>query len=140
MDTDFDVDVDDSQSLFIKQLLNMLDLNDEKPDNDNKHTPFNIKIKSSYGKEYFPYDIKLELDCINGYNCKFKKTPLICPFNHQNLGRTLNKNNLIPNLFCRYERPWKNNKYNEPLRCTNRFCWFSHMEGRVKILQNIILN
>jgi hypothetical protein len=131
-----DLNLDENQSLFIKQLLNTIGIYDD--DNDCLTTPFNVKIKSSYSKEYIPYDIKLEVDCINGNNCKFKKVPLVCPYNHQNLGRIFKKYDYIPNLFCRYERPWKKNNNNQPLRCTNRFCWFSHMEGRVEILKNII--
>lgn len=106
------------QTFIIKQLFNILDMQDVIIDL-NKQTPYNLS--NNHKIEYAPYDIILQEPCNYGNGCFYKKTPYVCPKNHQTNEIIIKKGRIIPNYLCRYERPWKN------MRCTNMNCWFSHL-------------
>ncbi len=117
------------QMSVIKQMLNTLDMGDAVNDFE-KQTPHNLK-ESSY--EYTPCDLILEEKCCFGNACLYKKEPLTCSKNHQSLFPFIRKNTLIPNKICKYERPWKN------IRCTNIYCWYSHLKGRSNYIKEFKL-
>ncbi len=123
---------DTHQFILISQLFKNLQLEDS----DTNLAPFNIRQDVLYEKA--PYDLELEDECGFGIKCIFKKNPLICHKNHQGINK-ISKNNYIPTLLCKYERPWKiyNNK---SIKCNNIYCWFSHLKGRKEHLQQILLN
>ena len=86
----------------------------------------------------------LEKDCIYGLYCPHKTNPLKCPYNHHEITHKIVDNTkviiqgeIIPNLFCLYERPWKI-QYNKnvQMRCTNPYCWYNHAIGRAELIQN----
>ncbi len=117
------------QTFIIKQLFNMLDMKDVINELD-KQTPYNLSNQNTRlinnSIEYTPYDIILEEPCIYGYQCFYKKTPYMCPRNHQTTEIIIKKGEIIPKYLCKYERPWKKNN-NQEMRCTNMNCWFSHI-------------
>jgi hypothetical protein len=127
---------DEHQLLLIMQLFKILDLTD-----DISLAPYNILKKNKKlinVVEYAPYDLILEEECIFGYNCVFKNKPLICPRNHQGLSN-IKKGTIIPNLLCRYERPWKIMSHkNQIFKCNNINCWFSHLKGRTEHLKFLV--
>ncbi len=113
------------QTLLIKQLFINLDMPDMINYFDIK-TPYNL---SNSILENAPYDLILEEPCPYSYKCLYKKTPLYCSKNHQTKKTIIKKYENIPKYLCRYERPWR--KLNDkPMRCENKNCWFSHLEGR----------
>ncbi len=121
----------DQQTLIIKQILLGLDMEDAF-NHFIKTTPYYLSYNNY---EYTPCDLILEESCPYGNNCLYKTTPLVCYKNHQLINKVIKKNQRIPNVICKYERPWK--KLNgEPMRCQNIYCWFSHLKGRYDIIKN----
>ena len=99
------IEFDDDQFINICKIFKMLDIHEE----CNKFAPYNTRF--TVLNEYAPYNLELEEECCMGSNCIFKNTPLICPKNHQGI-KQIKKFDYIPQLLCKYERPWKtiNNK------------------------------
>jgi hypothetical protein len=73
--------------------------------------------------------------CQYGLYCPHKNNPIKCPLNHHSMSKVIKKYEVIPNLFCRYEREWKTIN-NKPMRCMNPNCWYNHGKGRAKIIHN----
>jgi hypothetical protein len=119
------MDIINHQTLLIKQMFINLDMPDVVNYFENR-TPFGL---SNNRFETPPYDIVLQEPCTYGLKCLYKKTPLLCSKNHQTNKLMIKKDELIPKYLCKYERPWRllNDK---PMRCKNKYCWFSHLEGR----------
>ena len=113
------------QMYLIKQIFKTLDMNDVVNDFENQ-MPYTTNNTCN---EYTPCDLILEEKCIFGNACLYKKDPLSCSKNHQTLFPFIKKNTLIPNKLCKYERPWKN------ILCTNIYCWYSHLKGRTKYIE-----
>jgi hypothetical protein len=122
------------QTYLIKQLFNMLDMPDVIYEFEKK-TPFNVSYQNLKYVEYAPYDIILEEQCIFGPRCLYKKNPLMCSLNHQNIGTIIKKGHIIPNTLCKYERPWKTLN-GKKMRCTNQNCWFSHIKNHMLFINN----
>jgi hypothetical protein len=118
---------------LIKQLFESLDMIDVFYD-FYKLSPYRISINIS--NEYAPYTLILEENCKFGYQCLYKKNPKLCAKNHQHLGKNIKKGQPIPNLLCRYERPWKVLN-GEKMRCKNINCWYSHLEGRCEFIKGL---
>jgi hypothetical protein len=99
--------------------------------------PLNVLlgINNNNYKEHAQYDIELEEMCQYGLYCPHKNDPIKCPLNHHSMNKVIKKYEIIPNLFCRYEREWKimNDK---PMRCLNPNCWYNHGKGRANIIRN----
>ena len=129
------MDIDIHQKIITIQMLKMLDLY-ENDYESNTNAPYNISIKNNFSNDKAPYTLILEEDCPFGQYCQYKKIPLLCPKNHQNLGRYIIKYTIVPNLLCKYERPWKKNENGLPMYCTNLKCWFSHLRGRIQFIEN----
>ncbi len=98
--------------------------------------PLNVLlgISTNSYKEYAQFDIELEDMCQYGLYCPYKNDPLKCPLNHHTMDKVIKKYEIIPNLFCRYEREWKTINGN-PMRCLNPNCWYNHGKGRANIIQ-----
>ena len=138
MDT-YNSEIINQQNHLIKQLFNMLDMPDVIYEFE-KISPFNVLHYSSKYIEYAPYDLILEEPCIFGPHCLYKKTPYLCPRNHQKLGKIIKKGSAVPKYLCKYERPWKILRdTNKPMKCNNVNCWFTHLKGRKEHLNNILL-
>ena len=94
------------------------------------------KNKSCCYTEIAPQDLILENKCIYGYFCPHKSNPIMCPFNHHDMEKTIiKKGEFIPDLLCRYERPWKKNQGGQ-MCCMNPKCWYNHASGRVDRILN----
>lgn len=90
-----------------------------------KQTPLICHINA----ERSPEILYLEDKCIFGTACLYKNDPLSCSKNHLNIAPFIKKNSFIPNKLCKYERPWKN------IKCTNIYCWRSHLRGRIEFIE-----
>ena len=105
----------------------------EKETSANFMIPINTlvgKNKSNCYREIAQFDIELEHQCNYGYFCPHKSNPKMCPFNHHEMEKTvIKKGELIPDLLCRYERPWKTNN-GGVMCCMNPKCWYNHAKGR----------
>ncbi len=97
--------------------------------------PLNVLlgINTNTYKEHAQYDIELEEMCRYGLYCPYKNDPIKCPLNHHTMDKVIKKYEIIPNLFCRYEREWKTIDGN-PMRCMNPNCWYNHGKGRANII------
>jgi hypothetical protein len=107
---------------------------------ETNYVPFVIPARvlmgyNNYYKEYAQDDIELEEMCSKGDNCPFKKNPLKCPLNHHSMPKIIKQNEIIPNLFCRYERKWKL-LGDKQMCCMNPKCWYNHGKGRVALINN----
>jgi hypothetical protein len=71
-----------------------------------------------------PFDLFLEEDCPDGFNCSNSKNPFMCPKNHHRMGNVIKKGARIPKFFCKFERPWDN------IRCARPECFFAHLAKR----------
>lgn len=80
--------------------------------------------------EYALFDLDLNEECPDGFNCPNSKNPSKCPKNHQKLGNVIKAGAKLPRFFCKWERPWKNGPNGKPLRCRNVDCYFAHLEHR----------
>jgi len=99
--------------------------------------PLNVLlgINTNNYKEHAQYDIELEEMCQYGLYCPHKNNPLKCSLNHHSMSKVIKKFEVIPNLFCRYEREWKTMN-DKPMRCLNPNCWYNHGKGRANIIRN----
>jgi hypothetical protein len=99
--------------------------------------PLNVLlgINTNNYKEHAQYDIELEEMCQYGLYCPHKNNPIKCPLNHHSMNKVIKKYEVIPNLFCRYEREWKTMN-GKPMRCLNPNCWYNHGKGRANIIRN----
>ncbi len=101
----------------------------------------NKKIKTEHYTDevetVFPEDVILEVFCHHGKKCYNIDNTVPCGFNHVVIGtpmpnrfsqNKMNKGDIIPPEFCKFERPWKQ------LRCWNINCKYVHIVGRVKYL------
>jgi hypothetical protein len=94
------------------------------------------KNKPGSYREVAHMDIQLEESCIYGQFCLGKSNPLLCPLNHHDLGKNIiKKGEYIPDLLCRYERPWKMHR-GGVLCCMNPKCWYNHGVGRAMRITN----
>ncbi len=125
----YNSEIINQQTYLIKQLFNTLDMPDVIIE-FNKLTPYKISNHHFHYTEYAPYDIILEEPCIFGPQCIYKKTPYLCPRNHQNLGKIIKRGEIIPKYLCKYERPWRWLNGRE-MRCANNLCWFSHIKNHM---------
>jgi hypothetical protein len=121
------------ETLLIKQLFELLDMKDVFND-FYKFSPF--KVSKNISNDYAPYNLILEDTCKFGFLCLYKNNPKLCSKNHQNLKKKIKKGQSIPNLLCKYERPWKLLN-GEEMRCKNINCWFSHLEGRCNYIRKL---
>ena len=80
--------------------------------------------------EFAPFELRLNDECLDGFNCPNSKKPFKCPKNHHKFGDIIKKDAKLPKFFCKWERPWKKGPNNKPLRCRNPECFFAHLEGR----------
>jgi hypothetical protein len=129
-------DWDNHQTIFVSVITNK---------NKDSSTKFIIPIKTLVGKnkpdtycELALTDIVLEENCIYGQFCPHKSNPLMCPLNHHDLGKgktIIKKGEVIPDLLCRYERPWKMNK-GGVMCCMHPQCWYNHGVGRKQRIMN----
>lgn len=99
--------------------------------------PLNVLlgINNNTYKEYAQHNIELEEMCQYGLYCPHKNNPLKCPLNHHSMSKVIKKYEIIPNLFCRYEREWKTMN-DKPMRCLNPNCWYNHAKGRKTIIRD----
>jgi hypothetical protein len=123
------------QALIINQTFKIMGMEEIIYD-FNKPAPYNLNLRYH---EYAPFNILLEDSCPYGNNCFDKRNPHICYKNHQTVVSVLMKYSLIPNFLCRYERPWKKLQDGTEMRCTNKYCWFSHLKGRKEILEKLFI-
>ena len=93
-------------------------------------TPHAAKPDNNEPPEFAPYDLILEEDCADGFNCPNSKNPDKCPQNHQRLGSVIKKGARIPRFFCKWERPWKTGPNGKPMRCHNPKCFNGHLDKR----------
>ncbi len=134
---------DINQIIILNQMIKMLDLDIDQDIDLNKNNikekfiaPYNITNNKNWRIERCLVNMELEEECQFGINCPNKKIPFLCPKNHQGLNKIYYTNSIIPNLICKYERPWRilNNK---SMRCQNKNCWFSHLKGRVDFINQL---
>jgi hypothetical protein len=104
--------------------------------------PLNVLLgimnnQSNYYTEQAQIDIILEEMCPHGLFCPYKTNPLMCPLNHHNISykSIIPAGSSIPDLLCRYERPWKF-KNGQKLVCMNPNCWYNHAIGRKERINN----
>jgi len=95
-----------------------------------------LKHISSKYNGFAQSEIILEENCAHGDKCPNINNPLICPFNHFNLGKLIKLNDPIPIQLCKYERPWIIIN-GLPSHCTNIKCYFSHLHKRKKYIDFI---
>jgi hypothetical protein len=84
--------------------------------------------------EFAPFDLELNEECPDGFNCPNSKNPFMCPKNHQKYGNTIKKDAKLPQFFCKWERPWKNGPNTKPLRCRKPNCYLAHLKGRKEFI------
>jgi hypothetical protein len=114
-------------------------INNDLPSSTNFIIPIQTltgKNKPNTYREVAQTDIVLENQCVYGYFCPHKSNPLLCPFNHHELSsKIIKKGEFIPDLLCRYERPWKLN-HGRQMCCMNPQCWYNHGAGRAERIMN----
>jgi hypothetical protein len=135
--TDADCSVCDNNN---QQVSTCIPMHSNKDSSTNFIIPIPILFgKKSYACNYHEIaqvDIVLEEKCIYGYFCPHKSNPILCPYNHHDLGKTIiKKGEVIPNLLCRYERPWKMNK-GSVMCCMHPQCSYNHGVGRKQRIMN----
>jgi hypothetical protein len=92
------------------------------------------------GAEFSPFDLRLNDDCLGGFNCPNSKNPSKCPKNHHKLGNIIKKGAKLPKFFCMWERPWKKGLNGKPIRCRNPMCFFAHLDGRKDFIEKSATN